>query len=68
MRYIHKIYIHNREDKNKGKSQTIKEMLIVSEIKKKSKPIKNKKLGITIIAKINKVVCQEIKLSQTHQF
>ncbi len=32
--YIHNIYIHNREDKNKGKSQTIKEMLNGSEIKK----------------------------------
>ena len=28
------IYIHNREDKNKGKSQTIKEMWIGKEIKK----------------------------------
>jgi hypothetical protein len=28
--YIHTTYINNREAKNKGKSQTIKEMLIGS--------------------------------------
>ncbi len=28
------IHLHNREDKNNGKSQALKEMLIVSEIKK----------------------------------
>ena len=49
------IYIYNRENKNKGKSQTIKEMGIGSE-SKKIQTDKKEKLGITIIAKINKLI------------